>query len=147
MRPTPLALGLVLVACAHHAAPARHVVTPAHDTPWRLEVTALGGSLDELDEAIAQSFAANPQLTRVEGAGADGRVTISMSTTGGAVVAETCSADVHVVVYRGDETQPIDDRTQQLTESCGIHGHGMEALYAQSAAWAIEHALERLAQP
>jgi len=147
MRPTIASLALVLFACAHHAAPARHVVTPAHDAPWRLQVTAVGSSLAELDEAITQSFAANTQITRVTTPGADGRVTVSIATHGGAVVAETCSADVQVVTYRGDETQPLDDTTQQLTESCGIHGHGMEALYAQSAAWAIEHALQRLAEP
>lgn len=141
-------LALLATACAHDAVPATRLTFPERSTAWALSVAPLGNRADALDEAIDRSFDENPEIVRVDRAHAEGHVDLTVSTTGVPLVDENCSAEVHAVVFRAGGTgQPVFDDRTDLHDRCGWHGNAIESMLAQAVAWALEHAVARLAQP
>lgn len=134
-------------ACAHALPPPRVLDVPPRPTPWALDVTPLGTSVPDLDLAVGRSIAANPRVVRVEPpASFDGHVDLTVSATGTPLADEFCRAEVRVVVRRSFGPTILND-TQSLSERCGWDANARTLLYDQAVAWALERAVQALAQP
>jgi hypothetical protein len=142
-----VAIAIVALGCAHAPPPARMLSVPARPTPWALEITPLGTSPADLDEAIGRSIAANASLVRVEGgAEPDGRVNVTVHTTGTPLADPSCTGDVRIVVRRA-MGPPILDREEHFDQPCGWDANGRAILYDTCVAWALERSVDALSRP
>ena len=140
------ALGLTL-ACAHAPPPARTLQVPGRATPWALEITPLGTSPADLDEALGRSIAANASVVRVEGgAEPDGRLNVTVRTAGTPLADATCTGDVRIVVRRAMGPAILDEE-RHFDQPCGWDSNGRTILYDACVAWALERSVDALSRP
>ena len=98
-------------------------------------------------EAIGRSIAANASVVRVEGgAEPDGRLNVTVHTTGTPLADATCTGDVRIVVRRAMGPAILDEE-RHFDQPCGWDSNGRTILYDACVAWALERSVDALSRP